>query len=128
MADEYADSERPALETLDKLGWEVVDQTQTDWTDPRERLSTAVLEDRLRAAVERLNPWLTDNNLTQAVNEIQQVAGTNTMDENEAIHELLIRHTTVEQDRGHGKKHQTVQFLDFDEPENNDFFALNQFR
>jgi len=75
-----------------------------------------------------LNPWLTDNNLTQAVNEIQQVAGTNTMAENEAIHELLIRHTTVEQDRGHGKKHQTVKFLDFDEPENNDFFALNQFR
>jgi hypothetical protein len=27
------------------------------------------------------------------------------MAENEAIHELLIRHTTVEQDRGHGKKH-----------------------
>ncbi len=128
MADEYADSERPALETLDTLGWDVIDQTLTDWTDPRERLSTAVLENRLRAAVKHLNPWLTDNNLTQAVNEIQQVAGTNTMAENEAIHELLIRHTTVEQDRGHGKKHQTVKFLDFDEPENNDFFALNQFR
>jgi type I restriction enzyme R subunit len=71
MADKYAGSEHSALETLDTLGWEVVDQTQTDWTDPRERLSTTVLKSRLRAAVKRLNPWLTDNNLTQAVNEIQ---------------------------------------------------------
>ena len=127
MADEYAEAERPALEALDTLGWETVDRTRTDWVDPRERRSSAVLEDRLRAAVKSLNPWLTDTNLRQAVREIQQVTGTNTMAENEAIHELLVRHTTVEQDRGHGKKHQTVQYVDFENPETNDFFALNQF-
>ena len=38
MADKYAGSEHPALETLDTLGREVVDQTQTDWTDPLDRL------------------------------------------------------------------------------------------
>ncbi len=50
------------------------------------------------------------------------------MDENEQIHEKLVRHTTVEQDRGHGKQHQTVKYIDYENPENNDFFALNQFR
>ncbi|WP_269432566.1 type I restriction endonuclease, partial [Haloferax profundi] len=49
------------------------------------------------------------------------------MDENEKIHQKLIRHTTVEKDLGHGKKHQTVHYIDYENPENNDFLAVNQF-
>ncbi len=128
MPDEYAESERPALDALRQLGWEVVDQQRSTWIDPRETESSAVLEPRLRDAVKRLNPWLNENNLNKAVNEIQQVAGTSTMDENEQIHEKLVRHISVEQDRGHGKQHQTVEYIDYENPENNDFFALNQFR
>ena len=128
MPNEYTESERPAVNALQALGWEVVDQQRTTWVDPRETESSAVLEPRLNDAVKRLNPWLNENNLNKAVNEIQQVAGTSTMDENEQIHEKLVRHTTVEQDHGHGKQHQTVQYIDYENPANNDFFALNQFR
>jgi len=128
MPDEYAESEQPALDALNTLGWEVVDQQRTTWDDPRETESSAVLEPRLRDAVKRLNPWLNENNLNKAVREVQQVRGTNTLDENEQIHEKLVRHISVEQDRGHGKQHQTVQYIDYENPENNDFFALNQFR
>ena len=128
MPDEYAESERPALDALQQLDWEVVDQQRTTWHDPRETESSAVLESRLRNAVKGLNPWLNENNLNKAVREITQVAGTSTMDENEQIHEKLVRHISVEQDRGHGKQHQTVQYIDYENPENNDFFALNQFR
>ncbi|WP_018129195.1 type I restriction endonuclease subunit R [Haladaptatus paucihalophilus] len=128
MPKEYAESERPALDTLQQLGWEVVDQQSTTWHDPRETESSAVLEPRLRAAVERLNPWINENNLNKAVREIQQVAGTSTKAENEQIHEKLIRHTSVKQDRGHGLKHQTVKYIDYETQENNDFFVLNQFR
>ncbi|SMO35551.1 type I restriction endonuclease subunit R [Halorubrum cibi] len=128
MSDEYAESERPALDSLQQLGWEVVDQQRSAWHDPRETESSAVLEPRLRNAVKQLNPWLNENNLNKAVREITQVAGTSTMDENEQIHENLVRHISVEQDHGHGKQHQTVQYIDYENPENNDFFALNQFR
>jgi len=128
MPNEYAISERPALDALQQLGWDVVDQQRTAWHDPREIESSAVLEPRLRNALKRLNPWLNDNNLNKAIREITQVAGTSTMDENEQIHEKLVRHISVEQDRGHGKQHQTVQYIDYENPENNDFFALNQFR
>ncbi|AUX10074.1 type I restriction enzyme, R subunit [Halalkaliarchaeum desulfuricum] len=128
MSNEYLESELPALTALEELGWKIVDQEQTTWNDPRESESSAVLEPRLRNAVKRLNPWLNENNLNKVVNEIQQVAGTSTMDENEQIHEKLVQHTSVEQDCGHGKQHQTVQYIDFENPENNDFFALNQFR
>jgi len=128
MPSEYPESERPALDTLQQLGWEVVDQQRTTWFDPRKTESSAVLESRLRDAVERLNPWIDENNLNKAVREIQQVTGTSTMDENEQIHEKLVQHTSVKQDRGHGLKHQTVKYIDYENPENNDFLALNQFR
>ncbi|NGM71367.1 type I restriction endonuclease subunit R [Natronolimnobius sp. AArcel1] len=87
-----------------------------------------VLEPRLRDAIKRLNPWINENNLNKVVREIQQVTGTSTMHENEQIHEKLVRHTSVKQDRGHGLKHQTVEYIDYETLENNDFFALNQFR
>lgn len=125
-ADEYGTVERPALDALATLGWDIADQVQEDWPDPRETPSSAVLEPRLRDAIERLNPWISENNLNKAVREIQQVAGTNTMHENQLIHEKLVRHTSVKQDRGHGKKHQTVEFIDYEQPETNDFFAINQ--
>jgi len=128
MADEYAKTERPALDAFDALGWEVIDQQRESWDDPREDLSTPVLEPRLRAAVRRLNPWLSDNNLNVVVRELRQTAGRNTMHENQLIHETLVKHTSVEQDRGHGKKHQTVQFVDYENPSNNDFLVVNQFR
>jgi len=127
MSDEYAETERPTLDALQTLGWEIVDQHQTDWNDPRDTQSSAVLENRLRAALDDLNPWLSENNLNAAVGEIQRVTGTNTMDENEQIHEKLVRHTSVEQDRGYGAKHQTVQYIDYENPRNNDLLAVNQF-
>ncbi|MFC3958346.1 type I restriction endonuclease subunit R [Halovivax cerinus] len=127
MADEYGSVERPALDTLATLGWEVIDQQRETWDDPRETQTSAVLEPRIRAAVDKLNPWLSENNLNRVVREIQQVAGTSTMHENELIHEKLVKHTSVEQNRGYGKKHQTVEYINHDRPETNDFLAINQF-
>lgn len=127
MVDEYDITERPALDAFATLGWDVIDQTREQWSDPRESLSSAVLKPQLRDAVERINPWISENNLNKVVREIQNVAGTNTMHENEQIHELLVQHTSIEQDRGHGKKHQTVEFIDYENPENNDFLVVNQF-
>ncbi|MCD2200796.1 type I restriction endonuclease subunit R [Halobacterium sp. KA-4] len=127
MPDEYVETERTTLDTLQKLGWEIIDQQQTTWNDPRDTTSSAVLENRLRHAIDRLNPWLSENNLNAVVRELQRVTGTSTMAENEQIHEKLVRHTSVKQDEGYGAKHQTVKYIDYENPENNDFFAVNQF-
>lgn len=70
MSNEYLESELSALTVLRELSWEVVDQEQTSWQDPRSTETSAVLEPRLRNAVKRLNPWLNENNLNKAVREI----------------------------------------------------------
>lgn len=127
MADEYTTTERPALEAFNALGWEVVDRNRDSWEDPRGKRSTVVLRSRLRSAVEKINPWINENNLNKVVREIQQVTGRNTIHENQLVHQKLVQHTSVEQDRGHGKKHQTVKYIDYENPEKNDFFVINQF-
>ncbi|WP_324663921.1 type I restriction endonuclease subunit R [Haloarcula sediminis] len=127
MPNEYETTEQPALDAFETLRWEVVDRTQEPWDDPRTKRSDVVLEPRLRAAIDRLNPWIDENNLNKVVREIKQVTGRNTMHENQQIHQLLVQHTSIVQDEGHGKKHQTVKLIDYENPENNDFFAINQF-
>jgi type I restriction enzyme R subunit len=127
MSDEYQNTEQPALAAFESLSWEVIDRQQVPWDDPRQKHTTAVLEPQLRAAVKRINPWINENNLNSVVREIQQVAGRNTMHENQQIHRKLVHHTSVTQDRGKGKKHQTVEFIDYETPENNDFLVVNQF-
>ncbi|WP_132056786.1 type I restriction endonuclease subunit R [Halorussus amylolyticus] len=129
MADyEYDEVERPALDAFKRLGWDTIDQTREEWADPRDSLTNVILEDRLQSAIERLNPWINENNLHKAVRELRTLDAVDAMDANEQIHEKLVRYISLEQDLGHGKKHQTVKFIDFENPANNDFLVVNQFR
>jgi type I restriction enzyme R subunit len=125
---EYEEVERPALDAFEHLGWETIDQTQEDWDDPRESYANVILEDRLRAAIDDLNPWIDKNNLNRAVNELRNINAVDAMDANEQIHEKLVQYISLEQDLSHGKKHQTVEFIDYENPSNNDFLVVNQFR
>ena len=125
---EYEEVERPALDAFERLGWETIDQTQEDWDDPRNSYANVVLQDRLRVAIERLNPWIDENNLNKAVRELRSIDAVDAMDANEQIYEKLVQYISVEQDLGHGKRHQTVEFIDYENPSNNDFLVVNQFR
>jgi type I restriction enzyme R subunit len=128
---EYTHSERPALKALDALGYEVHDCTgmgQKPEPDNRSDEATVVLQDRLRAAIRHLNPWINDNNLNRAVNRLRRLQAVDTMHANREIHRLLVSHTSLEQDLGQGKKSQTVRYIDFEDPNNNDWLVLNQFR
>lgn len=130
--DEYNLVEKPALEDFEKLGWEVHDDnvldSDDDHPDNRKNLKDVILEDRLREAIKRINPWINENNLNKAVRKIKHVEATSHMQANKKIHRRLVRHISLEQDRGKGKKHQTVKYIDYENVENNDFLALNQFR
>ncbi|SJZ82615.1 type I restriction endonuclease subunit R [Selenihalanaerobacter shriftii] len=128
--DEYHLVEKRALNLFNKLGYQVYDANQADEMPTRESEHEVLLLDRLRAAIKRINPWISDNNLNKAVNEIRpaRIQATNLMDANSTIHEKLVKYIALKQDRGKGKKNQTVKFIDFDNPENNEFIALNQYK
>lgn len=87
-----------------------------------------VLSKRLEAAVVRLNPWISDENLRKVVREFTHPNHAGLMEYNHSIYDLLVNYLSVEQDLGAGRKGQTVKVIDFDNPENNEFLCTNQFK
>jgi type I restriction enzyme R subunit len=59
---EYLQSELPAIELFQKLGY--------DYFNANGEMYEVVLEDRLTSALQKINPWLNENNLQKAVRKI----------------------------------------------------------
>lgn len=99
----------------------------------RESLTEVVLANRLEQALRRLNPWMNDSNASKAVRYLSRPEGlgTSLLEINEKIYDSIINlDYALEQDLdGSGqKKYHTVHFIDWDNPENNDFLVTRQFR
>ena len=62
---EYQQSELPAINLFQKLGYNYFDASAND---ARESIRDVVLTDRLKEAIKRINPWLNENNINNAVN------------------------------------------------------------
>ncbi len=87
-----------------------------------------VLEGRLRSSLLKINPWLNDENLHKIVRQLVLLDAASVMENNQAVHDAIVDYLSIEQDLGSGKKNQTVKIIDFDNPDNNDYLVVNQFR
>ena len=123
---ESGQSEAPAVEVLEKLGYTYI---PADTLAPeRESLRDAVLARRLSASLKRLNPWLSDDNVHKAVRVVSQPSGDgDSSRRTRRLYTALTYGISLEQDRGGGKKSHDVRFFDFENPENNDFVVTRQF-
>jgi type I restriction enzyme R subunit len=119
-------SESPAVRQLEALGYTFVSADALE--AERESLKDVVLTKRLATAVKRLNPWLSEDNVAKAVRAVIHVPATSLIEASEKLYTVLTYGTSLEQDRGEGKKGQTVRFIDFDRPKNNEFLVTRQFR
>ena len=124
--DELHLSENPAVELLESLGYTYV--PPEDLEQERPSLKEAILTTRLAAALQRLNPWVSDTNVAAAVKAITHVPATSLAEANEKLHTSLTYGIALEQDRGDGRKSHTVRFFDFDDPDNNDWIVTRQYR
>lgn len=123
---EAGESEWPAVELLQQLGYTFVPPETIDLE--RDSLHEGVLIPRLTAALKRLNPWLSDDNLSKAVRTVTQVQATSLLEASEMLHIVLTCGKSLDQDVGAGKKGQTVQYIDFDDLSQNEFIVTRQFR
>ncbi|GGH68663.1 type I deoxyribonuclease HsdR [Paenibacillus silvae] len=105
----YAYAHGPSLDAERKSGLEVI------------------LTERLSHAILRLNPWISENNLSKVVRSITHIDAVNLMEANEKIHNMLVNYISVQQDLGKGKKGQTIKLIDFNNPDNNEFLVVDQF-
>jgi len=113
------------IELLQNKGWQYL--SPEDQEVERPDLSEVVLKDRLRKAVDTLNPSISEEAKTQALREVHNLPSQNLMDNNEAFHRMLTEGIEVEVMGEEGIKGDKVRLIDFDNIENNEFVACNQF-
>jgi type I restriction enzyme R subunit len=93
----------------------------------RESYSEVVLATRLREALVRLNPNLPNDAIDDAYRKITRLEGATVDARNRAFHRLLVDGVNVEY-RDHGAIRGTqAQLIDFQNGDNNDWLAVNQF-
>jgi type I restriction enzyme R subunit len=101
-------------------------QPGAERSDPTYR--DVVLERRLREALVRLNPDLPQEALDDAFRKIVRAEGATLIERNRAVHRMLVNGVTVEYHRpGEPIRGAQARVIDFDDPDNNDWLAVNQF-
>jgi type I restriction enzyme R subunit len=87
-----------------------------------------VLEHRLRNALARLNPKLPPEALEDAFRKLTRGAAPSLIERNRAVHRMLVDGIAVEYRRKDGSiAGDQARVLDFEDPVNNDWLAVNQF-
>ena len=123
--------EEAAMGWLADLGWETAYGPDISPDGPmpeRDNYRQVLLPERLRDAIIRLNPWLSDEALDDATRHITNPDGPTLDARNRDFHLDLINGVTVEK-RFHDGTVSGVpaRVLDFENPKENDWLAVNQF-
>ena len=128
-SDELDKVELPALEQLQSMGWIYLEGSKLspDESDERSSFKDVVLEHRLEKAIQRINPWISEDNLRRVISDFTRAQFPNLIEANQSVWNTLTQYTSVMQDVGKGNRGQTVKFIDFDNVENNEFLCTNQF-
>jgi type I restriction enzyme R subunit len=123
--------EEAALAWLESLGWAIKhgpDIAPGELLAERSDYTQVVLEEGLHQALARLNPSLPAEAVEDALRRITRPVGATLEARNRAFHRMLVDGVTVEYRRPDGSiAGAQVRVLDFDDPENNDWLAVNQF-
>ena len=135
MGWELEDVEKPFVAQLQGLGWTPLegsldDPALTGRGSFSEVIQEALLRDQLRTLnLHNGQPWLDDERLSEAVAAITRLGTAKLMEANQKATELLLKGITVDGLSGwDGGRGQTIQYIDWDNPANNRFSVVNQYR
>jgi type I restriction enzyme, R subunit len=94
----------------------------------RSSYNEVVLRKRLEAALHKLNPILSAEVLEEALRQITLASLPSLIANNHAFHRLIVNGVAVEARREDGSiGAEVVKLIDFDNPKENDWLAVNQF-
>lgn len=139
--------ENPLLKQLKDLGYSIYRQNKDNPEDAKEIVSfkqdyepiygaskkfrssfrEVILEEELKKAIKRINPWIEEDQINEVVGRINRVAGS-LREVNREIHDLLLENISVAENRQTKEKSPTVKFIDFSNANNNSFIAISQFK
>lgn len=133
---EYKFVEKPFLDQLAALKWRIIDQGAGIPTDPTKSLRSSfreiVIKEELFKALREINKtddgksWLTDKQLDDIYAALTSQSG-DLIEANQAVQELLYKYT-ADKNELTGETNPDVKIIDFNNPKNNRFLAINQYR
>lgn len=141
---EYTLVEKPFIEQLQAMGWQYLPgDVGIPYLTERQSFREVLLYDRLKAALKKLNPdavsgqpWLDDTRIQEAIGQLERFEFNRLPEINRHVSDLLLRGAVVAGDpepdpkrnhNGHNRDF-IARYIDFDNPANNDFLVINQFR
>lgn len=134
---EYTNVEKPFLDRLKQLGWDVIDQgsfgiPQDPATSLRSSFKEVTLKQTFLEAIQKINPWLTDKQSEDVYVIVisAEKSGLSLLEANKEVFERLVgtTKTTVAHNEVTGEQDPLIKIIDFKDWKNNTFTAINQFR
>ena len=126
-----SDVEQVALDWLANVGWKVAHGPDIAPDTPgaqRNDYGDVVLAQRLRDALAAMNPHLPAAALEDAFRKLIRPEGATLEARNRAFHRMLVEGVTVEYRANAGAiRGAQAQVIDFNNPDRNDWLAVNQF-
>ena len=123
--------EQAALAWLETLGYLVLHGPEIapgELLAERTDYGQVVLENRLRQALQKLNPEIPADALEEAFRKLTRAESPSLVGNNHSLHRYLVEGVSVETQRPDGSiGHVPLWVLDYENPDNNEFLAVNQF-
>lgn len=131
---EHPDSQKPALELLQKLGWQYISPEQTI-AQRGGLLSNVILEDILAERIAHINSFeykgsqynFSNSNVQQAINILKNVPDEGLVVTNEKVYDLLTLGRSFTENVQGDQKAFTLRYIDWENPENNLYHITEEF-
>lgn len=121
--------EEIAIGYLQNLGYTYVagPEISPDGEHPERQYNEVVLATRLQDAIDKLNPTLPQEAKDDALKKVLRTDSPDLLINNETFHKYLTEGVEVEIRTPDGIRGKKVFIVDFENPEKNEFLAINQF-
>ena len=129
--DERNHVEKPLLDQLEGLGWEIIDldNKQHPADSHRKDFAEVVMLPVLQQQLKVINSWLEDDQVEEVIDKLTaRFPGRGLIENNKHVLRLLLENTSVSKNRQTGENSPTVRFIDFKNRDNNRFIAVCQFK
>lgn len=135
IANEMTTSQRPAIEVLQKLGYKYISEEE----NKRLRnniLTDVIFKDILAKKLNEINSYeykgekykFSASTIGQAIKDLNEDLVTGLISTNEKIYDLLTLGKSYQENMVDGTKRSfDIKYIDFEHPENNDFYVTEEF-
>jgi len=127
-----ADVEENVLDIMKSLEYKIIRGDDEDYLPKgkralRDSYKDVILVENLRKALQKINPTLPEDGIDEAVKQILRSKSQKLITDNEYFHKILVDGIDIPIKSEETERYTKVWLYDFTHPENNEFWAVNQF-